>query len=130
MCFDAPSWYELVVEGKKVAGSAQTRQKGVILQHGAILLDLDEEKLLSVFNFASEEDKEQMRKKLPEKAVAINSLVKEPVTIEQCVEAFREGFSKSLQIELKPFTLSEEQLKYVQALEEKKYGHDDWNFRK
>ncbi|MBV2240920.1 hypothetical protein KQR57_13220 [Bacillus inaquosorum] len=27
VCFDAPSWYELVVEGRKVAGSAQTRQK-------------------------------------------------------------------------------------------------------
>ena len=43
VCFDAPSWYELVVEGKKVAGSAQTRQEGVILQHGAILIDLDDE---------------------------------------------------------------------------------------
>lgn len=60
-----------------------------------------------------------MRRKLPEKAVAINSLVKEPVTVEQCVTAFRDGFAKSLQIELKPFTLSEEQLEYVQALEEK-----------
>lgn len=130
VCFDAPSWYELVVEGKKVAGSAQTRQKGVILQHGAILLDLDEEKLLSVFNFDSEEAKERMRKKLPEKAVSINSLVKEPVSIEQCVEAFRDGFAKTLQIELKPFTLSEGQIKYVQALEEKKYAHDDWNFKK
>ncbi|MFJ7666091.1 biotin/lipoate A/B protein ligase family protein [Lysinibacillus sp. NPDC097195] len=130
VCFDAPSWYELVVEGKKIAGSAQTRQKGVILQHGAILLDLDQEKLLSVFNFSSEAVKERMRKKLPEKAVAINSLVKEPVTIEQCVEAFRDGFAKSLQIELKPFTLSEEQLKYVHELAEKKYAHDDWNFKK
>mgnify|MGYP002721619976 FL=1 len=37
VCFDAPSWYELVVEGRKIAGSAQTRQKGVILQHGSIL---------------------------------------------------------------------------------------------
>ena len=44
----------LVVEGKKVAGSAQTRQKGVILQHGAILLDLDEDKLIQTFKFASE----------------------------------------------------------------------------
>ncbi|MET4560558.1 lipoate-protein ligase A [Lysinibacillus parviboronicapiens] len=130
VCFDAPSWYELVVEGKKIAGSAQTRQKGVILQHGAILLDLDEEKLLSVFNFSSDEAKERMRKKLPEKAVAINSLVNEPVSIEQCVTAFRDGFAKSLQIELKPFTLSEEQLEYVRALEEKKYAHDDWNFKK
>ncbi|MFJ5789218.1 biotin/lipoate A/B protein ligase family protein [Lysinibacillus sp. NPDC097162] len=130
VCFDAPSWYELVVEGKKIAGSAQTRQKGVILQHGAILLDLDEEKLLSVFNFSSDEAKERMRKKLPEKAVAINSLVNDPVSIEQCVTAFRDGFAKSLQIELKPFTLSEEQLKYVRDLEEKKYAHDDWNFKK
>jgi len=130
VCFDAPSWYELVVEGKKIAGSAQTRQKGVILQHGAILLDLDQEKLLSVFNFSSEEAKDRMRRKLPEKAVAINSLVKEPVTVEQCVTAFRDGFAKSLQIELKPFTLSEEQLEYVQALEEKKYASDEWNFKK
>ena len=41
VCFDAPSWYELVVEGRKIAGSAQTRQKGVILQHGSILLEID-----------------------------------------------------------------------------------------
>ena len=54
VCFDSPSWYELVVEGKKVAGSAQTRQKGVILQHGAILLDIDEDKLIQTFKFASE----------------------------------------------------------------------------
>ena len=62
MCFDAPSWYELVVEGKKVAGSAQTRQKGVILQHGAILLSLDVDKLVSFLQFKSEEQREQMRK--------------------------------------------------------------------
>ena len=74
VCFDTPSWYELVVEGKKVAGSAQTRQKGVILQHGAILLSLDEEKLVSLFKFKSEEQREQMRMSLPEKAVAIDRL--------------------------------------------------------
>lgn len=130
VCFDAPSWYELVVEGKKVAGSAQTRQKGVILQHGAILLDMDQEKLLSVFNFASEEEKEKMRAKLPEKAVAINDLVSEPMTIAQCVEAFKKGFEQSLTISLEPYTLTEEQLQYVVALEEKKYLTEDWNFRK
>src|SRR5690606_25588418 len=27
-CFDSPSWYELVVEGRKVAGSAQMRHLG------------------------------------------------------------------------------------------------------
>ncbi len=130
VCFDAPSWYELVVEGKKVAGSAQTRQKGVILQHGAILLELDEEKLLSVFNFSSEAVKEKMRKKLPEKAVAINRLSSTPFTIDQCVKAFKKGFEQALQIQLIPYELTAEQLYYVKQLEETKYANDHWNYKK
>ena len=130
VCFDAPSWYELVVEGRKVAGSAQTRQKGVILQHGAILLDMDEEKLLSLFRFADEEARERMRRKLPEKAVAMNRLVDRPFTIEQCVEAFKSGFQQSLEIELIPYELTGEQLAYIEQLEKEKYANDDWNFKK
>lgn len=130
VCFDAPSWYELVVEGKKVAGSAQTRQKGVILQHGAILLDLDEDKLLSLFKFKSEEAKELMRKQLPEKAVAINRLTDRTITIPECVEAFKKGFEEALNIELVPYELTDEQKDYVKKLEEEKYANDDWNFRK
>lgn len=130
VCFDAPSWYELVVEGKKVAGSAQTRQKGVILQHGAILLDLNEELLLSVFNFESEEAKERMRKKLPEKAVAMNQFVDTPFTIEQCVEAFSKGFEEALNIELMPYELNEIQQQYIEHLMKTKYATNEWNFKK
>ena len=130
VCFDAPSWYELVVEGKKVAGSAQTRQKGVILQHGAILLDLDEEKLLSLFNFSTPELKRKMREKLSEKAVAINSLTNNQITIEQCIEAFKYGFEKALNIELIPFELNEQQKEIVKNLEQSKYLKDEWNFKK
>lgn len=130
VCFDAPSWYELVVEGKKVAGSAQTRQKGVILQHGAILLDLDEEKLLSVFKFSNEEAKEKMRLKLPEKAIAINRLTDRLITISECVEAFKNGFEKALDIELVPYELTEKQQQYVKTIEETKYLNDEWNYKK
>ena len=130
VCFDAPSWYELVVEGRKVAGSAQTRQKGVILQHGAILLDLDQEKLLSVFKFANEEMREKMRLKLPEKAVAINQLVDKPFTVAQCITAFKDGFREALKIELIPYELTLEQMAYVEQLEKDKYANDEWNFKK
>ncbi len=40
-CFSSPSWYELVVKGRKIVGSAQRREKGAFLQHGSILLDHD-----------------------------------------------------------------------------------------
>lgn len=130
VCFDASSWYELVVEGKKVAGSAQTRQKGVILQHGSILLDLDLDQLLSLFNFSSDAVRERMRRKMPDKAVAINNLSNRPITIAECIDAFRSGFEKALDIELVPYELTEEQKSYVHDLEQTKYLTDEWNFKK
>ncbi len=130
VCFDASSWYELIVEGKKVAGSAQTRQKGVILQHGAILLSLDEEKLISLFKFQSEEQREKMRLNLPQKAVAIDRLVKHEITIDECIRAFSAGFENALAIKLKPMILTEEQLAYVKKIEQSKYANDGWTFKK
>lgn len=40
-CFSAPSFAELVLKGKKVAGGAQAREGGVFLQQGVILLSVD-----------------------------------------------------------------------------------------
>lgn len=130
VCFDTPSWYELVVEGKKVAGSAQTRQKGVILQHGAILVDLDEDKLIQTFKFSSDELRARVKASLSKKAVAINRIRENPVSMDDCKKAFKQGFADALNIELVEYTLSEEQEKYVKELELKKYANDDWNFKK
>lgn len=130
VCFDAPSWYELVVEGKKVAGSAQTRQKGVILQHGAILLDLDEDKLIETFKFTSDEVRNRVRKGLSQKAVSINKIISKPITIEECKVAFKKGFADALEIELVEYTLTEEQQNYVKELEATRYDNDEWNFKK
>src|SRR6185312_15984726 len=113
VCFDTPSWYELVVEGKKVAGSAQTRQKGVILQHGAILLSLEVNKLVSLFKFKSEEQRERMRLALPEKAVAIDRLMDRTVSVNECVEAFSKGFEEALDMKLEPLELTVKQLEHV-----------------
>ncbi len=42
-CFVAPSPGELTYEGRKIAGSAQWREHGAVLQHGSILVDNDQE---------------------------------------------------------------------------------------
>ena len=128
VCFDAPSWYELVVEGRKVAGSAQTRQKGVILQHGAILLELDEDKLFSVFKFSDARVKEKMKNNLKNKAVAINDIAGRKITILEAKEAFEKGFAEGLSIALEPYELNGKQLQEVKDLAKNKYESDDWNF--
>jgi lipoate-protein ligase A len=40
-CFSSPSWYEILVNNKKIIGSAQRRMRGAFLQHGSILIDYD-----------------------------------------------------------------------------------------
>ncbi|MGM7701945.1 lipoate--protein ligase family protein [Pseudalkalibacillus sp. Hm43] len=130
VCFDAPSWYELVVEGRKVAGSAQTRQKGVILQHGSILLDIDEDKLFDCFKFANERVRELMQKAFSKKAVAINDLRQEKVTIEESKKAFKQGFADGLDVELVPLELNDEQKRYIDEIIERRYANDEWTYRR
>ena len=40
-CFSSPSWYEILVHGRKIIGSAQRRLSGAFLQHGSILIGYD-----------------------------------------------------------------------------------------
>ncbi len=130
VCFDAPSWYELVVEGRKIAGSAQTRQKGVILQHGSIILDIDEDMLFDVFRYPSERVRERMQRNFKNKAVAINALRAEPLTLHEAKNFFRIGFEKGLNIKLDPYTLTEEEEEEVLSIARERYERDEWNFRK
>jgi len=40
-CFSSPSWYEILANNRKIAGSAQRRLPAAFLQHGSILIDYD-----------------------------------------------------------------------------------------
>ncbi|RKD72973.1 lipoate-protein ligase A [Sinobaca qinghaiensis] len=130
VCFDAPSWYELVVEGRKIAGSAQTRQKGVILQHGSIIIDLDEDMLFDVFTYSNDRVRERMQRAFHKKAVAINALKTTPVTHEQVVQAFHKGFADGLNVDWVDYKLTEEQENEIQALAAERYESDEWNYRR
>ncbi|MFG6116390.1 biotin/lipoate A/B protein ligase family protein [Halobacillus sp. MO56] len=128
VCFEEPSWYELIVEGKKAAGSAQTRKKGVILQHGSIPIEVDDGKLFDMFIYPNDRVKERARKAFGDKAVAINEIVPEPITFDKTKEAFKQGFETGLNIKLEPFQLNKEQLKAVHQLAEQRYRNDKWNY--
>lgn len=47
-CFAKPSRYELLVNGRKICGSAQARSKGAFLQHGSMLIDFNAERTVEL----------------------------------------------------------------------------------
>jgi lipoyl(octanoyl) transferase len=128
VCFEEPSWYELIVGGKKAAGSAQTRKRGIILQHGSIPIDVDDVKLFDMFIYKNERIKERARKAFGNKAVAINQIVESPVSFDETKNAFKKGFENGLNIQLEPFKLSKEQWSEVERIAAERYQNDEWNY--
>lgn len=134
-CFDSLSWYELTIEGRKVAGSAQMRQKGVLLQHGSILLEADTDKLFSLLAFDSVERRERMKRAFAKKAAAINALLREaygrpPIGLAEAEHSFRAGFAEGLGIRLEEGELTEEERETSERLAREKYASGEWNLRR
>jgi lipoyl(octanoyl) transferase len=47
-CFAEPARGELTLDGRKLVGSAQWRERGALLQHGSILVDDDQSSIVSL----------------------------------------------------------------------------------
>lgn len=128
-CFDAPSSYELVINDKKIVGSAQVRQHGVILQHGSIVNELEIDKLFDCLTFKRKDIRERAEQIFSQKATSIKDVKGKTVSWETLCNAFYQGFKQGLTIELEPGKLSDEELGLVRQLSEK-YRSEQWNFKK
>ena len=64
VCFDAPSWYELVVEGRKLQEALKLDKKALFLQHGSLLQDVNVDELFDMFIFKNDRLKDKMKKRL------------------------------------------------------------------
>lgn len=128
VCFDRSSWYELLVDGKKAAGSAQMRKKGIILQHGSIPIEIDRVKLFDLFSYPSLEVKLRAQEAFKGKAISINEAAERPYDFDQVKIAFKRGFEMGLGIRLETVTLSDEQLVEIDSLAETKYKHLDLGY--
>jgi lipoate-protein ligase A len=100
------------------------------LQHGSIILDIDEDKLFDLFKYSSERLRERMQNNFKNKAVAINSLRSEPLTMDKAKAAFKRGFEKGLNIHLEAYTLTKAEEEIVKQIARDRYDNDEWNFRK
>lgn len=130
VCFEKAAFYEMIVDGKKLSGNAQTRQKGVLLQHGSIPMSLNTTMLYDLFRFPSEKIKIRKRDAFQNKAATIDQLTGKPHSFHEVKNAFLEGFKKGLNLSLRPFELTEEQWEEVRQLAEKKYVTEEWNYNR
>lgn len=127
VCFEKTAYYEMIVDGKKISGNAQTRKKGVLLQHGSIPMSIDENMLFDLFIYPSEEKRQQKQNSFKDKVITINQITNRKHTYEELKQAFISGFQSGLKVTLEPVKLTEEQWEEVRQLASSKYEQENYS---
>lgn len=125
-CFDAPSWYELVADDRKLVGSAQMRKRGILLQHGSIILHLDIERLFSLLKFPNEAVQQRLQTAFKTKACALDEVCTHPIRREELEQEICRGFMERMHICFKEAQLTPAETDQLEVLTAK-YRSDEWN---
>lgn len=115
----------IFLEGKKFSGNAQVRKKGIILQHGTILLDIDAERMYSVLKAPHNVSKSKMVKSVYSKCVGIKDYLTNYDEL-KLIESLKRGFEISLGIQLIKGDFSEGEQKEAEKLIVEKYSNINW----
>ncbi|MCP5007024.1 MAG: lipoate--protein ligase family protein [Planctomycetes bacterium] len=118
VCFQEPSFNEIVINQKKIVGSAQTRVKGKLLQQGSILTGIDIKRLSNCF----------LQK--PEFHDLSKSITYIKTTEEKLKDAMKYGFSMIFKTRLNKRDLSSEELSGARKLAREKYRSREWRERR
>jgi len=128
-CFDAPSWYEVILDNKKLIGSAQRRKNNVILQHGSLPLAINTDKIFKLLNYNSEQERKKARRIFNAKST---SLAKAGFNFSDSVleKSLTAGLGRALEIEFERGKLTQAEKKLAQKLAEKKYNNQKWTYKR
>ena len=128
ICFSVPSQYEVQVEGKKIVGSAQVRKREIVLQHGSLLIELEKDKLFSVFNFPSVHIRERLKTRF--NATSLEEILKRKINFSELSEILPRGFEEEFGVRLAEGKLTEQEEKISKELLENKYSTYEWNYER
>jgi lipoate-protein ligase A len=121
---------DIIVGGKKISGSAQTRRNRTILQHGTVLMDCDVEKMFSILKVPSEKLRDKLISDVKERVTSIKNVVLREVDFEEVCSALAKGFEISLNSELEQGELSETEISLANEIKRDRYSNLDWNNRR
>jgi lipoate-protein ligase A len=126
ICFAKAARCDLVSAGRKVVGSAQTRTRGCILQHGSIPLTIDLDELLAVFPGGTSEGGPERRERLARAAIGVAELLGRSVSFGELAAAIRAGFERCLEVRFREGVLAPEERACADSLVATKYGTKAW----
>lgn len=120
---------DILVNGRKISGNAQTRRSGMILQHGTILLDVDVKKMFSLLKVHDEKIRDKMITAAEERVTSVNRELGTTLQFKEAQNALISGFKETFPgHQLEEGELSKEESAKANELFKEKYSTKKWNF--
>ena len=130
VCFDAPSYYELTVGGRKIVGSAQVRKDGILLQHGSILLDFQPERIVNILRLADEMTRAALLRELALRATSLSAASGRNIGFYEVSMAVATGMAKECGLNLVKGERTQAETEMARSLAKHKYCAEEWNLRR
>ena len=118
----------LMVHGRKLSGSSQSHKKGVVLQHGTLLVDVNLEKMFTFLRVPWARTCMEVVGVAERKITSVKKELGRDVSIEEAEKALVGGFQKALNIKLVEGELTLHERELAEKLCKEKYATDEWNF--
>lgn len=125
-CFASPSRYELTLNGKKIAGSAQKKYGDFMLIHGSIPIKPNFRMLFNVVNFPDEESRTRAYESGITKMTSLFDEMGRDYDFEVISDAIVSGFEEKWESEIKEGKFSEAEWEEIHKLNKEKYGTKKW----
>jgi len=129
-CFASPSKYELMLNDKKIAGSAQRKYGEFMLIHGSIPILPNYKSLFGVLEFPDEDLRNRAYKKALRKMTTLYDEMGKRYTFKELANAITEGFKTKWNCSMYEDEFSNYELELMNKLEVEKYGARNWLERK
>lgn len=114
---------DILAEGKKISGSAQTRRNGVLLQHGTLILDVDVERMFSLLRVDEAKVSDKLIKSVKKRVTSVSSLSN--ASFGQVEKALWDSFARGKEAVEGDYT--EKEMERAGSLAQYKYSSDGWN---
>jgi lipoate-protein ligase A len=121
---------DILSEGKKISGNAQTRKHKTVLQHGTVILDVDVEKMFSLLKVPNEKIKDKLISDVKERVTSITNILNREVKFDEMIDDMKKGFEDEFGIELIQDDLIDEEKNLTEHFEKNCFSLKEWNHKR
>jgi len=141
ICFNTPTVYDIIYDGRKLAGSAQRRKKGWVLHQGSMLFSTDFVTMCPLALPPRSTNQESAGTparghepaaddSMARTAICLEEILGERPARDHIVTVLSENFARALGIKLEQASLTNSEVRMAQRLRSEKYSTDDWNLKR